>query len=49
MEKRMAKHRVYSISLASVHPLYIAKAERKGRALLSPPQGEGGTTNRTGP
>ena len=27
----MAKHRVYSISLASVYPHYIAKAERKGR------------------
>lgn len=27
----MKKHRVYSISLASVYPLYIAKAEKKGR------------------
>ena len=27
----MAKHRIYSMSFASVYPLYIAKAERKGR------------------
>jgi hypothetical protein len=27
----MKKHRVYSISFASVYPLYIAKAEKKGR------------------
>jgi hypothetical protein len=27
----MSKHRVYSISLASVYPHYIAKAEKKGR------------------
>lgn len=27
----MAKHRIYSISMASVYPLYIAKAEKKGR------------------
>jgi len=27
----MAKHRVYGISFASVYPLYIAKAEKKGR------------------
>ena len=27
----MAKHRIYSISLASVYPHYIAKAEKKGR------------------
>lgn len=27
----MAKHRVYAISFASVYPLYIAKAEKKGR------------------
>jgi hypothetical protein len=26
-----AKHRIYSISFASVYPLYIAKAEKKGR------------------
>lgn len=27
----MEKHRIYRISFASVYPLYIAKAERKGR------------------
>ncbi|HYD86980.1 MAG TPA: DUF2200 domain-containing protein [Vitreimonas sp.] len=27
----MAKHRIYSISFASVYPHYIAKAEKKGR------------------
>jgi hypothetical protein len=27
----MANHRIYSTSFASVYPLYIAKAERKGR------------------
>lgn len=27
----MAKHRIYSISFASVYPLYVAKAEKKGR------------------
>ena len=27
----MTKHRVYSMSFASVYPLYIAKAEKKGR------------------
>lgn len=27
----MAKHRIYSISVASVYPHYIAKAEKKGR------------------
>src|SRR5882757_789151 len=27
----MAKHRIYTTSLASVYPLYIAKAEKKGR------------------
>ena len=26
-----AKHRVYSIPVASVYPLYLAKAEKKGR------------------
>jgi hypothetical protein len=26
-----AKHRIYTTSFASVYPLYIAKAERKGR------------------
>jgi hypothetical protein len=24
-------HRIYTMSVASVHPLYVAKAERKGR------------------
>ena len=27
----MTKHRIYSTSFASVYPLYVAKAERKGR------------------
>jgi len=27
----MTKHRIYSVSVASVHPLYVAKAEKKGR------------------
>ena len=27
----MAKHRIYSMSFAKVYPLYVAKAERKGR------------------
>jgi len=27
----MTKHKVYSMSVASVYPLYVAKAERKGR------------------
>lgn len=27
----MAKHRIYSISFASVYPHYIAKVEKKGR------------------
>ncbi|MGK6313208.1 DUF2200 domain-containing protein [Neorhizobium sp. DT-125] len=27
----MMKHRIYSISVASVYPHYIAKAEKKGR------------------
>ena len=27
----MAKHRIYSISFASVYPHYVAKAEKKGR------------------
>jgi len=27
----MNKHRIYGISFASVYPLYIAKAEKKGR------------------
>ncbi|HYE46407.1 MAG TPA: DUF2200 domain-containing protein [Caulobacter sp.] len=28
----MKKHRIYSISVASVYPHYIAKAEKKGRS-----------------
>jgi len=28
----MSKHRIYSMSVASVYPLYVAKAERKGRS-----------------
>jgi hypothetical protein len=28
----MAKHRIYAMSFASVYPLYVAKAEKKGRA-----------------
>jgi len=27
----MTKHRIYSASVASVYPFYVAKAERKGR------------------
>jgi hypothetical protein len=27
----MEKHRIYSVSVASVYPHYVAKAERKGR------------------
>jgi hypothetical protein len=27
----MKKHRIYTISFASVYPLYVAKAEKKGR------------------
>jgi hypothetical protein len=27
----MTKHRIYAMSFASVYPLYIAKAEKKGR------------------
>jgi hypothetical protein len=27
----MTPHRIYTISFASVYPLYVAKAERKGR------------------
>lgn len=27
----MTKHRIYAMSFASVYPLYVAKAERKGR------------------
>jgi hypothetical protein len=28
----VTKHRIYSVSVASVYPLYIAKAEKKGRS-----------------
>ncbi len=28
----MAKHRIYTISFASIYPLYVAKAEKKGRS-----------------
>ena len=28
----MAKHRIYSVSVASVYPHYVAKAEKKGRS-----------------
>ncbi len=28
----MTQHRIYKTSFASVYPLYVAKAERKGRA-----------------
>ncbi len=28
----MAEHRIYTTSFASVYPLYLAKAERKGRS-----------------
>ena len=27
----MTQHRIYAMSFAAVHPLYVAKAERKGR------------------
>jgi hypothetical protein len=27
----MKKHRIYTVSFASVYPLYVAKAEKKGR------------------
>jgi hypothetical protein len=27
----MTKHRIYAMSFASVYPLYVAKAEKKGR------------------
>ena len=29
--KQDSKHRIYTLSFASVYPLYIAKAEKKGR------------------
>lgn len=28
----MTKHRIYTISVASVYPFYVAKAEKKGRS-----------------
>jgi hypothetical protein len=28
----MAKHRIYTMRFASVYPLYVAKAEKKGRS-----------------
>lgn len=28
----MSKHRIYSMSVASVYPAYVAKAEKKGRS-----------------
>ncbi len=28
----MTKHRIYAVSVASVYPLYVAKAEKKGRS-----------------
>jgi hypothetical protein len=31
LEQPMAKHRIYTTSFASVYPLYVAKAEKKGR------------------
>lgn len=27
----MTKHNIYTMSVASVYPLYVAKAEKKGR------------------
>jgi hypothetical protein len=30
-DNRMAKHRIYTTSVASVYPHYLAKAEKKGR------------------
>ena len=27
----MSKHKIYTMSLAKIYPLYVAKAERKGR------------------
>ncbi len=34
MQKNVKKHRVYTMSFASVYPLYVAKAERKGRTKV---------------
>ena len=30
----MTRHRIYGVSFASVYPLYVAKAERKGRTRV---------------
>jgi hypothetical protein len=30
----MAKHRIYTMSFAGVYPLYVAKAEKKGRTKV---------------
>jgi hypothetical protein len=30
-ERMTAKHRIFTMSVASVYPLYVAKAEKKGR------------------
>ncbi|NNH60289.1 DUF2200 domain-containing protein [Rhizobium laguerreae] len=30
----MTKHRIYSVSVASVYPHYVAKAEKKGRTKM---------------
>jgi hypothetical protein len=30
----MKKHRIYTMSVASVYPLYVAKAEKKGRTKI---------------
>jgi len=30
----MTKHRIYTTSFASVYPLYVAKAEKKGRTKI---------------
>ena len=32
MERPVAGHRIYGVSLASVYPLYVAKAAKKGRS-----------------
>lgn len=29
----MKKHRIYTMSFAKVYPLYVAKAEKKGRTI----------------
>ncbi len=31
MKKQEGKHRIYTMSFASVYPLYVTKAEKKGR------------------